>query len=65
MNLECKKVLIHQSGIYDILNEIYWSEDLLRRVAPLVDESITKREGRTGRYYFDEIDQCVYYDNHT
>jgi hypothetical protein len=44
------KILIMKSNFYDPLNEIFWSEDILRKV--------TKEIGKG--YYFDETDKCVW-----
>ena len=55
---------IHKAGVYDIINETDWPADFLKMVTPLIDESIAKREGRQGRYYFYETDQCIYYERH-
>lgn len=59
-----KKELIIRASVYDIINETDWPADLLRNVTPFIDESIATREGRFGRYYFDEIDQCVWLEKY-
>ena len=41
------------SNFYDALNEIFWSEDLLK--------NFIKSMGSDYPYYFDEIDKCIYY----
>jgi hypothetical protein len=48
------KTLIRKANTYDVLNQIFWSEDILR--------TFTLEIGCG--YVFDESDKCVYWENY-
>jgi hypothetical protein len=43
------KILIHKSNFYDGLNQIFWTEDIIREATKIIGNG----------YYFDESDKCV------
>lgn len=47
-----KRVKVMKSNFYDVINMIYWSEDLIRWAVKEIGKDC---------YKFDETDKCVYY----
>ena len=50
--MQDKKVLVMKSDFYDIINQIFWSKDIVRECVILINKKC---------YHFNENDGCVYY----